>query len=129
MSNDALKADVPGSIHTVSSVVTGPAHSSPTTMPCFRSKSDLAQWISLTEKDESDTYGGDTGFNFADKHQLLQLNGGEQVKILEEDGHTLRVRVLPLPRGETVDDFIEVRRHDIGQRCYTVDEYDLFERN
>jgi hypothetical protein len=129
MSNDALKADVPGSIHTVSSAFSGPAHSSPTTMPCFRSKPELAKWIALTEKDENDTYGGNSGFDFADKHQLLQLNGGEQVRILEEDGHTLRVRVLPLPRGETFDDFIEVHRRDIGQRCYTVDEYDLFERN
>lgn len=129
LSNDALKADAPGSIHTVSSAFTGPAHSSPTTMPCFRTKADLAKWTSLTERDESDTYGGNSGLDFADKHQLLQLNGGEQVKILEEDGHMLRVRVLPLPRGETLDDFIEVHHRDIGERCYAVDEYDLFERN
>lgn len=66
-------------------------------------------------------------YAFEDKHRLLQLNGGEQVKILERDGHILRVRVLPLPRGEAFDDFVDVHPKDISQKCYTFGDYDLFQ--
>jgi hypothetical protein len=124
--HDALKADVPGSVHTVGYVVTGPGNSHPTNMPCFGFRTDLEQWISLENKTD-DADGIDKVFAFEDKHRLLKLNGGENVRILERDGHILRVRVLPLPRGESVDDFLDVHPKDIGQECYTFADYDLFQ--
>lgn len=128
LSHDALKADTPGTIHRVGYVVTGPGHTSPSNMPCFRSREDLDQWISLSESDEKDTYGAHAGLDFAYKHALLQLNGDERVKILEQDGHIIRVRILPLDHGSSFDDFTDLHPKDIGQRCYTIDEYDLFQK-
>lgn len=125
-SHEAVVADVPGSIHQLSSSFSGPGQSSPTTMPCFRTRADLEQWIRYSEEDDKNGYRTFKGDEFGEK-ALLQLNGDERVRILEEDGQILRVRILPLPRGSTYDDFIDVHRRDIGQRCYTIDEDDLFQ--
>jgi hypothetical protein len=126
MWHDAQKADVPGSVRTVGYVVTGPSNSHPANMPWFRTRADLEEWMSL-ESNANDSDGIDKVFAFEDKRRLLQLNGGEQVRVLEQDGHILRLRILPLPRGYTWDDFSVFQPHDVGQECYTFADYDLFQ--
>jgi hypothetical protein len=125
LSHDARQADTPGTIHRVGYVVTGPGHTSPSNMPCFRTREDLDQWIQLAENDD----GSAKNIYFAYDHALLLLNGDERVKILEQDGHIIRIRILPLDHGSSFDDFTNLHPKDIGQRCYTVDEFDLFQTN
>jgi hypothetical protein len=67
-------------------------------MPCFRTRADLEEWKSL-ESDANDSDGIDKVFAFEDKRRLLRLNGGEQVRILEQNGHIGPPASLSPPQG------------------------------